>query len=89
LPLLVSLSGATIAGCSDDDDADHDHEVAGKGGGGGVGKSGSGGGSTDCVTSPKTSTEILNACTDAEHIDKDSNPPRLLPDGGVPPLEGQ
>ena len=82
LPFLLTLSAGSLSACSDDDDG-HDHagnEDAGK----------SDGGSTaDCVKSPTTSTEILNACTDAEKVDKKSKPPLLLPDGGVPPLEGQ
>jgi hypothetical protein len=41
-----------------------------------------------CVKAPKTSLEILNACTDddVEAIDKQPVLPLLLEDGGLPPL---
>jgi hypothetical protein len=41
-----------------------------------------------CVRTPKTSLEILNACTDddVEAIEKDPVLPLLLEDGGLPPL---
>lgn len=41
-----------------------------------------------CVKSPKTSLEILNACTadDVEAIEKSPVLPLLLEDGGLPPL---
>jgi hypothetical protein len=39
-----------------------------------------------CFTNPHTHLEIINACTSAERIYKTSNPPLLLPDGGLPPL---
>jgi len=39
----------------------------------------------DCFTNPKTHFEIINACTDAQKIDKHPNLPLLLPDGGRPP----
>lgn len=39
-----------------------------------------------CFENPQTHNEIINACTDAEKIYKDSNPPLLNPDGTLPPL---
>ena len=39
-----------------------------------------------CVTNPQTYQEIINACTDAVKIYKDSHPPLLNPDGTLPPL---
>ena len=39
-----------------------------------------------CVINPRTSLEILNACTDAGFLDKHPSLPLLLPDGGLPPL---
>jgi hypothetical protein len=39
-----------------------------------------------CVTNPTTSTDLLNACTDAGFIDKKPVLPNLLVDGGLPPL---
>ncbi len=41
----------------------------------------------DCVENPRTHLEILNACTTAQKITKNPTLPRLLPDGGLPPLE--
>jgi hypothetical protein len=53
--------------------------------GGSAGAAGTGG-SPDCVVSPKTHEEIINACTDAEKIDKMPVLPLLNPDGSLPPL---
>lgn len=39
-----------------------------------------------CVTNPTTYVEIINACTDAVKIYKDSHPPLLNADGTLPPL---
>lgn len=39
-----------------------------------------------CFTNPTTYNEIINACTTAQKIYKDSNPPLLNPDGSLPPL---
>jgi len=39
-----------------------------------------------CIPSPKTHLEIINACTDAEVVDKQPELPLLLADGGLPPL---
>lgn len=39
-----------------------------------------------CVQNPTTYLEIINACTDAVKIIKDSHPPLLNPDGTLPPL---
>ena len=40
----------------------------------------------DCVDDPRTHDEIINACTDAEKIEKHPDLPLLLEDGGLPPL---
>lgn len=39
-----------------------------------------------CFTNPTTHEEIINACTDAQKIYKDSHPPLLRADGTLPPL---
>lgn len=39
-----------------------------------------------CVRSPRTHVEILNACTDAQSVDKRAVLPLLRPDGTLPPL---
>jgi len=41
----------------------------------------------DCFENPKTHFEIINACTNATRITKDPTLPKLLPDGGLPPLD--
>lgn len=39
-----------------------------------------------CFESPRTYNEIINACTTAVKVYKDSRPPLLRADGTVPPL---
>ena len=39
-----------------------------------------------CFTNPQTHYEIINACTNAQKIYKDSHPPLLNADGTLPPL---
>ena len=43
-------------------------------------------GTPDCYDNPKTHLEIINACTDAQKIEKTVDvSAKLLPDGGLPP----
>ncbi len=39
-----------------------------------------------CFNNPTTHYEIINACTTAQQIFKDSHPPLLKPDGTLPAL---
>ena len=39
-----------------------------------------------CFMHPQTHEEIINACTDAQKVFKDSHPPKLNADGSLPPL---
>ncbi len=39
-----------------------------------------------CFTNPQTHSEIINACSTAQKIYKDSAPPLQNPDGSLPPL---
>lgn len=39
-----------------------------------------------CTRAPRTHVEILNACTDAQSVDKRPVLPLLRPDGTLPPL---
>ncbi len=39
-----------------------------------------------CFDNPQTYNEIINACTTAVKVFKDSHPALLRPDGTVPPL---
>ncbi len=45
-----------------------------------------GGADASCFDSPTTYLQIINACTDAEKIYKDSHPPLLNADGTLPAL---
>jgi hypothetical protein len=79
------LAGFTLAGCGDDDDTNN----TAKNKDAAVVDSGSkhpDSGTPACFVNPKTHQEIINACTDAEFIDKTPVLPLLLPDGGLPPL---
>lgn len=51
------------------------------------GDGGADGGPSDCFENPKTHYEIINACTGATKIAKTPVLPKLLPDGGLPPLD--
>jgi hypothetical protein len=73
---LPSTSGASSSSSSSG--------VGGEGGAGAGGSGGSGGGEPACYANPKTHVEIINACTDAEMVDKVVNLPLLLPDGSLP-----
>jgi hypothetical protein len=57
------------------------------GGPGTGGDGGADGGPSDCFVNPKTHFEIINACTGATKIAKNPVLPKLLPDGGLPPLD--
>lgn len=39
-----------------------------------------------CFTNPTTHKEIINACTNAQKIERNTTPPLLNPDGTLPPL---
>jgi hypothetical protein len=65
------------AGLADGDDAAANREDAGSDSDAVV---------PDCYTNPKNYLEIINACTDAEKVDKHPDLPRLLADGGLPDL---
>jgi hypothetical protein len=39
-----------------------------------------------CFTNPTTHYEIINACTNAQFVDKNPNLPLQYADGGLPPL---
>lgn len=77
-------AGAGGAGGGDVPDA----SAGGTGGtdDGGTPATGGAGGDPDCFTNPKTHLEIINACTNAEKVDKTPKVPLLLPDGGLPAL---
>lgn len=53
---------------------------------GGTRDGGVDGAPSDCFTTPTTHFEIINACTTAVKITKNPAPPKLLADGGLPPL---
>lgn len=72
--LLVVL----VVGCGDNPSAKQD---------GGPGDAGIGSPpDASCFENPQTHNEIINACTTAQQIYKDSHPPLLKQDGTLPPL---
>lgn len=96
LSALTIASSAVSIACDDDTNAVKEPPVgadsgptpgtdSGPGTDGG-GDSGTDGGPTDCFVNPKTHAEIINACTTAVKITKNPVLPKLLPDGGLPPL---
>ncbi|MET0387690.1 MAG: hypothetical protein ABW321_17095 [Polyangiales bacterium] len=86
--LILALSG--FAACGDDDEPPPDDvEDAGIDAGEDKPSTDAGqdaGGGGDCIKNPTTHLEIINACTDAEVVEKDPVLPLLLSDGGLPPL---
>lgn len=95
LPAAALLAFA-LAGCNGDDtsvphesppDSGTTQADSSTGGGdSGAGDSGQAGGEPDCYPNPKTHHEIINACTDAQAVDKKPVLPLLQPDGSLPPL---
>jgi hypothetical protein len=73
--LVLALPLVFTAACGDDNAANHDAAIP-----------------VDapldasCFTNPTTHNEIINACTTAQQVFKDSNPPLQDPDGSLPPL---
>ena len=53
---------------------------------GGVQDGPSGPPDASCFTNPTTHYEIINACTNAQQIFKNTRPPLQNPDGTLPPL---
>ena len=76
--LLVMLSLAGLASCGSDDDA--------SGVDAGGGDEADAAGEPDCFTNPTTHHEIVNACTDAQRIEKNPVLPLLNRDGSLPTL---
>lgn len=94
LALAVLIGSCSIYAACDDSsalkestpDAGAKAEVdSGPGPGGNDGGDGDGG-PKDCFENPKTHFEIINACTNATKITKNPTLSKLLPDGGLPPL---
>jgi hypothetical protein len=86
--------GTGVAACTSSDDSGAP-SASDAGGSGGTHAdaalltdgSGGGGPSPACVTNPTTYLDIINACTDAQAIDKtDDLSVMNLPDGGLRPL---
>jgi hypothetical protein len=100
IALLAALSIASLGlvGCTGDDtQAAHESppdsgsqpdSTAGNDSGGGTDGGGgdSGNPEPDCYMNPKTHHEIINACTDAQAVDKTPSLPLRQPDGSLPPL---
>ena len=89
------FGGACLGGAGCDDSSSAVKERAtgpgssldGGGLSGGDGSLGEDGGPKDCFDNPTTHFEIINACTNATRIAKNPTLKKLLPDGGLPPLD--
>lgn len=77
--LFLGLPLVFAAACGDDNKAIHDAPVAIDAG---VDSSPD----ASCFDNPQTHEQIINACTTAQKIYKDSHPPLLNADGSLPPL---
>jgi hypothetical protein len=90
LALTLAASSLTIYAC-DDSNAVKDPGGASSGGTSGTSGGTSSGtlpdGGKNCFDNPKTHYEIINACTDATGLEKNPTLPKLLADGGLPPLK--
>jgi hypothetical protein len=76
--LVFSCLALALAACgSDDNTAKKDS---------GVSDAPPGGPDANCFTNPTTHLEIINACTTAQKIFKDSHPALQYSDGGLPTL---
>lgn len=89
--ILVLIGGLTVVAACDEGSAVKESGTSGSssssssgGSSGSVTDAGDDGG--DCVMNPKTHLEIINACTNATKITKNPALPKLLADGGLPPL---
>jgi hypothetical protein len=78
--ILASLALVFTVGCGDVGGHAHDDAAVVQDGGVDAAPDAS------CFTNPQTHNEIINACTTADKIYKDSHPPLLDPDGSLPPL---
>jgi hypothetical protein len=79
---LILLAALALAACGDSTSSPKDaaaHQDAGP-------VDGSGGPDASCFTNPHSHYEIINACTGAQKVYKDSHPPLLNPDGSLPML---
>ena len=90
---LASVASLVSLGCDDGSSAVKEPPPNARPGGGpgsgpdgGPSADGGDGGPSDCVMNPRTHLEIINACTNAVKITKNPVLPKLLPDGGLPPL---
>ena len=78
--IFVAVALAFAAACGNSSNAPKDA------GGDAAVTDGGGGPDASCFTNPQTHYEIINACTTAQKIYKDSHPPLLGSDGSLPPL---
>jgi hypothetical protein len=87
LVTVVFLGAACLAmGCEEENPSTTGSTSSSSSSSGAGGSGGAGGAASACFTNPQTHDEIINACTDAEKIDKIVNLPLLEADGSLPPL---
>lgn len=77
--LFLGLSLVFVAACGDDGGSPRDAP-------GPFDAGVDGGLDASCFDNPQTHEQIINACTTAQKIYKDSHPPLLNADGSLPPL---
>ena len=81
--IFATLVLAFTFGCGEDPKVFHDSGVQMDAG---VEDTGGGGPDASCFTNPQTHHEIINACTTAQKIYKDSHPALVGSDGSLPAL---
>jgi hypothetical protein len=92
--VLAAAGGAVAAASACDSSSNAVHEQLPADAGGGArdaaaddAATNDGAPGTDCFSgTPTTYEQIINACTDAAHVDKQPTLKKLLPDGALPPL---
>jgi hypothetical protein len=87
--IVLGLASALLLACdanatsnAEDDAGAREQDAGDERGDAGAGDAGA----AACVEDPETHVEIINACTDAQAVDKDPKLPLRLADGGLPPL---
>jgi hypothetical protein len=74
--ILVAITLLSVAACGDDAPTSPQD----------AGVTGDAAPDASCFENPQTHHEIINACTTAQKVFKDSHPPLLGEDGTLPPL---
>lgn len=79
IKVLLATALCSVAACSDDPETSPDASVVSDAGP-------DAGTAPDCFERPTTHAELINACTNSQHVDKTPVLPLLGADGTLPPL---